>query len=345
VSAVQSRPCPPFPLLSDRLFRTAVELSPRSSLSERRPRDHSECRCELAARFAELVLSHDRVAAVDVRRLVPGELHGDRARNASALEVPDSGATEVVEDEPRQARLPACRLPRPAERLDRPAVPVKDSRDDAPWARSQRRVISRLLDEAPQFRNQREVPSLVVLRGPGSDLTSPPRQIDLKVSGSTSQRLRQPIMKMNRTASASSGEVPADCVHMVDVREPLPGVVSGRSLIRGIVSIMSLSTPSRWAARRAASSRLINCQRSRMSSVRCCCGFLTAIVASREPYPYLRVEVVTVDCSPLVEREEVFCDLDEFCHCTLLSWLRRRASRAATLLASVIATITHRQPG
>jgi hypothetical protein len=35
-------------------------------------------------------------------------------------------------------------------------------------------------------------------------------------------------MNMNRTASASSGEVPADCVHMVGVREPLPGVVFGQ---------------------------------------------------------------------------------------------------------------------
>jgi hypothetical protein len=55
---------------------------------------------ELLGRLTEIRIGDDRVSPVHALRLVTGDLHGYRPCDATALEIPDGGPTEVVRNAP-----------------------------------------------------------------------------------------------------------------------------------------------------------------------------------------------------------------------------------------------------
>jgi hypothetical protein len=76
--------------------------------------------------LAEFSVADDRVAPVDVLRLVAGELHGDAPGNAGVLESPDGRPAQVVKDAPRTPRLVTRRRPGLATVPDGAALVVKE---------------------------------------------------------------------------------------------------------------------------------------------------------------------------------------------------------------------------
>jgi hypothetical protein len=78
---------------------------------------------QLPNRVLEVSVSDDRVAPIDALGLVAGDLHGDRARHAGALEVVYGGASE------------SCRI--------RPATPAASQAEVHAFLKSRRRVDER----------------------------------------------------------------------------------------------------------------------------------------------------------------------------------------------------------
>ena len=78
-------------------------------------------------------------------------------------------------------RLPARCLPRPPQRLDRPALAMEDRAMIRAWARSQRRVIAcRALQQRAELGDQGEGPAFVVLRRARLQPYEAAREVDLR---------------------------------------------------------------------------------------------------------------------------------------------------------------------
>ena len=141
-----------------------------------------------------------------------------------------------------------------------------------PWARSQRRVIacrrSRSTRSSGISGKARPSEFLVV---PGSSRTKPAaRSTCGQRSGRTSDRLRHPVMNMNRTASAKSGE---RCRQMAAIcfasAKPCRALCSGKSRMRGIARIVSLSRGKdrSWRADEATTAIALSIGRRRTAEI------------------------------------------------------------------------------
>src|SRR5262245_11801416 len=87
---------------------------------------------QLLRALSEHRFVHDRVPSVDALGLVPNHLHGRRARDARALEVPDGRPPEVVQDTPWDTGRDAGRPPRLDEALEPAPGAVEHPWDDLP---------------------------------------------------------------------------------------------------------------------------------------------------------------------------------------------------------------------
>src|SRR5437879_13814529 len=84
---------------------------------------------ELERRRPEVRGRHNRVAPIDVLRLVAGELHGHGARHRGPLHVADSRPTQIAAQHPRHARRLTGARPRPGCRPYTPSSqPLTGSR-------------------------------------------------------------------------------------------------------------------------------------------------------------------------------------------------------------------------
>ena len=87
--------------------------------------------CELGDTLGQVRLRRDRVPSIDGFSLVPGQLHGDRSRDARAFEIPDGGASKIMNEAAVQTGSVARRFPSSDVRFDQATIAVKDMWNDS----------------------------------------------------------------------------------------------------------------------------------------------------------------------------------------------------------------------